>query len=336
MKFKTFTLLGLLALLLAFVSVPMFAQSNSFTETTLSSAVTSTATRVCLTSATGVVVPTGNLPGSFLQIEKEQMQVRDVTSTATCFNVIRQNRPVAHASGSVVYIGYANWFQRMDPPGIDGACTLGSLSVHPWINTQTGEVFKCVSSLWVSTNKIDQYQELSTAALGSVRLIRGEYKLTGASSAITSGTAVGVRGAVTVANGTSLGSGVFAYGTQGKLITGTGTLDLGSGMAYGAFGQLDVSGGTLTSGHIAAIGGDIFGLNSGTAAYADLLYVQHAGGGVANSMFKAFGKTTYVFDLASNTHVQMGTTGGATTAAGWLKVLVEGQVRYINLFSTAP
>jgi hypothetical protein len=67
-----------------------------------------------------------------------------------------------------------------------------------------------------------------------------------------------------------------------------------------------------------------------------MLYLQHAGGGVANAMIQAFGKATYVFDLETNIHTQAGTSGAATTANGWLKIKVDGSIRYINLWSTAP
>lgn len=179
---------------------------------------------------------------------------------------------------------------------------------------------------------------VSTAAAGSVLgAIRGQVNAVGAGSAITSGTLVGARGAVTVTNGVNVGSGVFLYGSQGKLITGTATIDVGSGFAVGLFGQLDVSGATLTSGHIAAVSGDIFGFNSGSNSYVDMVYVQAAGGGVINSMFKAFGKATYVFDIGTNVHTQASTSctpSAVTGATGGLKVNVDGTTRWIPLAAT--
>lgn len=233
-----------------------------------------------------------------------------------------------------LYLGTAATNNFVHTPAATGAARIitwadpGGAATVAYTNPTTAQT--------VTNTYLNSSINITTADLGTVRVLRGEITATGAGSAATAGTVTGVRGAVTVANGTSVGSGVYLYGTQGKLITGTGTLALGSGMGFGVFGQLDVTGGTLTSGHIAAVGGDIFGLNSGSCASCDLVYAQSAGGGVANAMFKAFGKTTYVFDLESNVHTQMGTTGEATTAAGWLKVLVDGNVRYINLFSTAP
>jgi hypothetical protein len=144
---------------------------------------------------------------------------------------------------------------------------------------------------------------------------------------------VGARGAITLTTGKSITAG-YLYGTQGKVILDGATVAIGSAHLAGVYGQLSMSGTTLTNGHIAGVIADIQA--TPTSAYIDLFYGESATGNVINSMFKAFGKSTYVFDLASNTHTQMGLTGAATTPAGWLKILVEGQVRYINLLSTAP
>jgi hypothetical protein len=174
---------------------------------------------------------------------------------------------------------------------------------------------------------------ISTATVTSVRGLREEILVSGAGGVFTSGTVTGVRGAVTLDTALAAGASTYFYGTQGKLVTGTATLTLTNGMAYGLFGQLDVTGGTIVSGHIAAIGGDIFGMNSGSSDYVDMAYVQSAGGGVVNSMFKAFGKSHYVIDVSSNTHTQMSTTcqPAAISTTGALRVLVEGVERFIPL-----
>lgn len=160
---------------------------------------------------------------------------------------------------------------------------------------------------------------------GSVRAIVGQATTF---TTITSGTLVGVRGAVTMAGAAS--GATYMYGVQGKAIAGANAFT-GTVLA-GVYGQIDVSGSTITSGHVAAIQANVYGANSGTIPMEGI-YIEHAGGGVINSFIQCFGKSTYVFDLASNTHNQMSTTGtaGATAAKGWLKVLVEGSVRYIPL-----
>ena len=149
----------------------------------------------------------------------------------------------------------------------------------------------------------------------------------------SNGSLAAIRGATTLTTGKTITDG-FLYGVQGKVIMDGATVVVGSDHIAGVYGQLSMDTTTLTSGHVAAVIGSIQGCP--TSANIDLFYGESATGNVINSMFKAFGKSTYVFDLASNTHTQMGITGAATTAAGWLKVLVEGVTRYINLWSTAP
>lgn len=149
----------------------------------------------------------------------------------------------------------------------------------------------------------------------------------------TSGNLVGVRGEVNCTTSTNI-SGSYLYGVQGKLITNAATIDCGSGAVCGLYGQLDVTGGTLTSGYVTPIASNVYGANSGAFAAVDGIYVEHAGGGVINSLVRLFGKSTYVFDIASNTHDNVSTSGTCTTpgqAHGWIKVNIDGSTRYIAL-----
>jgi hypothetical protein len=194
MKTKLFALAGLLAVLFL-VSAPVEAQTNSFTQTTLSAAMTTggaanSSNVACLTSATGVVQSSFGAAGSFLMAGAEQMQVTTVTSfSATCFNVSRvEGRTTAHASGDPVYIGAGNWFQRIDPVALS-TCTLTSLFVHPWINSQTGAVSVCNQSKWQSiqamTVKVSTQLDAVTGTTGTtltsvagmvVTVLPGTYK----------------------------------------------------------------------------------------------------------------------------------------------------------------
>jgi len=175
----------------------------------------------------------------------------------------------------------------------------------------------------------------AVAASGTKRCIYGKYT---SYSSMTSGNLVGVRGEVTIAANLTASTAVFLYGVQGKLICGSYTLQAKAGHACAVLGQLDVAGSTITSGKVSAIAADIYGANSGTYAYINGFYLEAVGGGVINSYFRAYGKSTYVFDLVSNNHLlyNMNTSGAASTAAGWLKIRVDENVRYINLWSTAP
>lgn len=125
------------------------AQVVTLTSTTTSAAVAASDKVVCLAAATGVAVPGNGTLGSALFMGKETMRVQSVTSTSTCFNVARSARPVGHASGATVYVGKPNQFYAYNP---EGTCVVGSIDVRPWINTATGEVSDCVSSLWTRIN----------------------------------------------------------------------------------------------------------------------------------------------------------------------------------------
>jgi hypothetical protein len=159
----------------------------------------------------------------------------------------------------------------------------------------------------------------------------------------TSGHLCGTSGELTIPTSRSLGTGteyVFGYGVSGQIsLIGTGAVNIAANAYCAAINARlnnESATGAFTQGHISCVNANIYGINSGTSASVNAIYIEHAGGGVINSFVQAMGKTTYVFDLSSNTYSQMGTTGAATTAAGWLKCLIEGQVRYINLWSTAP
>ena len=166
----------------------------------------------------------------------------------------------------------------------------------------------------------------ASATPGTVRTIHG---VATTFSTMTSGNLVGVRGEINMAGACS--ATAYLYGAQGKAITGANTFS-GTSLA-GLYGQIDVTGGTISSGHVAAIQANIYGANAGSIPMEGI-YVEHAGGGVINSFIQMFGKTDYVFDIASNTHTNVsstGTPGACTGATGWIKVLVEGEVRYIPL-----
>jgi len=173
---------------------------------------------------------------------------------------------------------------------------------------------------------------LTSATPSTTRLIRSELTLTPSTTLAvgSNGSLAGVRGAVTLTTGKSITDG-FLFGVQGKVVADGATIDVSPDHIAGLYGQLSLSGTTLTGGHVAAVIGSIQG--TPTSASIDLFYGESATGNVINSYFKAFGKATYVFDFESNVHTNMSTTGtvGTTAAKGWLKVLVEGAVRYIPL-----
>ena len=177
MKMKTFVCLALLALVFS-LSVPtqLAAQTVTLTSTTTSAAILAADKSVCLTSATGVTVPGAGISGSQLFLSDngfsgETLNVRSVTTaSASCFNVIRSNRPTSHSSGVTVYIGRGDQFYAYAPAG---SCVVASMDVRPWINVLTGNVWDCVNSTWSPINDGPLVTSCGTAAAGSAAVCAG-------------------------------------------------------------------------------------------------------------------------------------------------------------------
>ena len=169
-----------------------------------------------------------------------------------------------------------------------------------------------------------------SATPGTQRAVYGKYTT---AATMTSGSLVGARGEVTM--GGSVSGTAFLYGVQGKIITGANTINVGSSYVAGVFGQLDLTGATVTSGYVCGVASDIFGV-TGTVA-VDMFYGQHANSGTINAFFRAYGKATSVFEFDTNSGVQASDAAvTSATAAGYLKIKVNGSTRYINLFSGTP
>jgi hypothetical protein len=317
-----------IALFLA-LSLPCLAQAT-LGNTTLSAAMTTTSNQAVRVAAT-----TGITAGStMIFVDKEAMFVNGVSGTT--LTVMRGYGGTAagtHASGSRVWLGPANYFMSKDKPE-GGSCTAGNELVLPIINIANGSRWNCVSSIWSQENEFISLYTAKSATPGTYRQIRGELTTY---STMTSGNLVGVRGAVTMPAASTV-SGGYLYGAQGKAITGTGTFS-GTDI-FGVFGQFDVSGGTVSGGHASAIGGNIYGYNSGTSTILNTLYLEAAGGGVINSHIQTFGKATYWADIQTNAHTPEANTtctpSAVTGATGGIKVLVDGVVRWIPLAATCP
>jgi hypothetical protein len=218
-----------------------------------------------------------------------------------------------------------------DAENITGTATDRAVSPASMMAALAGLTFPIVTTKLVSLT-----QTVTSATPATTRLVQSELTVTPATTLAvgSNGSLAAVRGAVTLSSGKSLTDG-FLYGVQGKVVATGATIASSPDHIAGLYGQLDMAGATLTgAGHVAAVIGSIQG--TPTSSNVDLFYGESVTGNVINSMFKAICKSDYVFDLASNTHTQMGVAGAATTPAGWLKVMVEGVVRYINLWSTAP
>ena len=140
----------LLAIVLAVMvsAIPVSAQTIA-TNTTLSAAITSTATTVRVASATGFTV------GNYLYTGYEEMQITSVSGTTIGVLRGQGGTPArAHASSDVVVTGGIGHFQTHDPD-FKAACTRGTgqASVQPYVNVLTGNIWVCtLTSVWAGTN----------------------------------------------------------------------------------------------------------------------------------------------------------------------------------------
>lgn len=159
----------------ALSAAAMFAQTNTLTATTTSSAVLATDSIVNLTSATGVnalSLPAGT-PASELYVvapgnqRGELMSVVSISGTAIKVRRGIQGSRSGFPNGSMVLIGNPNWFYDYDP---SGSCTTANTFVAPWINTKNGNQWLCstITLSWVPGFQNAGSVPQVTAAVASV------------------------------------------------------------------------------------------------------------------------------------------------------------------------
>ena len=183
----------------------------------------------------------------------------------------------------------------------------------------------------------------AAAQQGNIRSVDVEQLFNfGATTDITANQSVAaIRGAQSHAEGTAFGSGLaneYSYGVQGKINVAT-TVNIAAGFAAALFGQLDTSSASaaVTSGYVSALHLDM-GATSHltTSAYVNAETITNTCAAFKmNSVLKVIANAAYLFDLSESNLTGnwiVGTT--AATAAGTLKVLVNGAVRYIQLYSS--
>ncbi len=149
----------------------------------------------------------------------------------------------------------------------------------------------------------------------------------------------GIRSAINIGSATTLGSGSaneYVYGIQGKVVQ-QGTINLSAGFCAALFGQYDTSGASaaITSGYAGPLILD-FGATShlSSSAYLNGITMLNTTACQIHSAFLVNIKAAYYADItdATGNTFTVGTT--AATAAGTLKVLVNGATRYIQLYSS--
>ena len=327
--------LSVLVALLLMLPVLGHAQAATFNYTTLTTAITdANPITVYVASPVGFVV------NAFAVVDQEVMRIQAISLTGGITKITATRgqlgtRATSHAAGSVVMVGSNYGFTTVDK-NAGATCTIANELILPIVNTVNGNIWDCRSNgtnvVWILRNSSYQFhiQTATTATPGTYRVIRGEITTF---ATMTSGNLVGVRGAVILpSNGVV--SGGYLWGTQGKIIMGAGSTFSGTDMV-GVYGQLDVTGATVSGGHVAPVSGNIFGFNSGSNAFLNLVYVEAAGGGVINSIYQSFAKANYVFDIGTNVHApeaaSTGTPGTCGGASGYIHVLIDGVARNIEL-----
>jgi hypothetical protein len=112
---------------------------SNLTQTTLSAAVTVSATQLTVASATGIAA------GSILMIDREFLKVQAVSGTTiTVARGTLTGIVSAHPSGSGVFAGTPDQFIGYDKAGYEA-----SPALTPLINIHTGQVFNNVNGMWV-------------------------------------------------------------------------------------------------------------------------------------------------------------------------------------------
>jgi hypothetical protein len=101
------------------------AQSNTFTQTSITAAMTATQNYAVLASATNVAAAKGIL------IDSELMVVGKYYTTGLTVPVTRDTQKKGqHASGAAALVGKPAWFSTFDPYG---GCTAANTLVTPWV-----------------------------------------------------------------------------------------------------------------------------------------------------------------------------------------------------------
>jgi len=242
------------------------------------------------------------------------------------------------------------------------ADSLGASAQFPSLNGVTPGTLKASASVVVDANKaIDVFKVLGQLQAGSLsvgatgaaivgdtlitetitsatpaqeRLLRSELTLNPATTlAIAANSSLaGIRGFLQLNSGKSITAG-YLYGVQGKFTGDGATIAVGSDHVAGVYAQMSGNGMTVTNGHVAIL--ICSGQSLPASSNIDAIYIE-SGAGPINSALKTILNANYVFDISeqnvTNTMAKATSVAVANVGArGWLKVFVQGAIRYIPL-----
>lgn len=135
-------LIGAAAMLL--FSMPVHAQTT-LTHTTLSGAITASATSFAVASATNIAADVR------LFVDKELMIVTAVSGTTVTVRraVANGGQATRHASGARVWVDNATQGSPFITYDVSGACLTSEMRWTPMINTANGSIFECEGGYWL-------------------------------------------------------------------------------------------------------------------------------------------------------------------------------------------
>ena len=339
---KLSVILGMVLLLASFAH-----GQATLNSTTLSVAAAKGDRTISVASASGFAA------GEYAYVDRELMFISSVSGTT--ISVIRGyggTSAVGHANASTVYQGPADHFAAYDR---SGTCTSTDELVLPIINVKTGKKFRCTSSTWdveepAVSNVVAAFGlnlDLETVSDGKpVRLNSRNYTATtgdivGFQSKPAQTVSKTDNGVIGAEISPRLNSGVALAGASGFIIglhvdvylKGTAAGTVASDVRALNLELVTDDAGTRTiSGNVNAIRiRSAFSATTITGTFVPIR-IEKAEAQTGSQQYDA------VLDLPSTVAGVWNSAPGTepSTADGYIKVLVNGAARYIQLYSVAP
>ncbi|MBS1117393.1 MAG: hypothetical protein H6Q87_1777 [candidate division NC10 bacterium] len=120
---------------------------STMSSTTLSAAVTATASQITVASETGITVysVSAKTPATHLFVDRELMEVTAISGTTLTVKRGVSGIVSAHESGAKVWLADPDHFSYVEKAGYEA-----SPALQPLINPVTGEFFNNITSRWIS------------------------------------------------------------------------------------------------------------------------------------------------------------------------------------------
>ena len=336
--FSIFVLLGVFAGL----AIPQ----ATMTSTTLSVALDATATNLTVASATGITAASGSQVNTVLFVDKEALTVQEVSGTVITVRRNYYGLAGSHASGATVWVGPPSYFGTNDK---SGSCTSALQVVLPYINVNNGNIYRCTNSAWDLEQTITKLKgslgnnlDLQTVSDSKpVRINSRDYTQTSGSSigfqvkpnqtTVNANYVMGGEISPRIATGIA-GAGIIGLHVDAYLKGTTAGTISGDVRSLNVEVIADDAGTRTISGNVSAI--RIRSAFSATTITGKFVPIRieypetQTNSKTYDAVFELTGTVPLVWNSAPGTE--------PTTADGYIKVLVNGAARYIQLYSTAP